>query len=143
MSITPQDPDPREGARDDARSSEPLGDGPREVDPQWAGLTPGELRDRFAEQISAPERLAAIDRMVQGAHEKLDRLADSANDGLLRAQRGVVHARDVWQAQARHLCETQAEWTEGVRSSVRSRPLTAIGTAVVLGALVAELIRRR
>ena len=114
-----------------------------EPDPRWAGLTPGELRERFAEQVSAPERLAVIDRMAQTVHQQIDRLADSASVGVRQAQRGMTRASDVWRVQSQHLRETHAHWTACAREEVRAKPLTAVAAAVVAGVVLAELCRRR
>lgn len=39
------------------------------------------------------------------------------------------------------LRQTQAEWAEGVRESVRRRPMTAVAAAFALGALLVRIAR--
>jgi ElaB/YqjD/DUF883 family membrane-anchored ribosome-binding protein len=130
MSTTPDQPDP--GA-----------DFPLESDPLWKGLSPGDLRAQFNEKVSAPERLASIDRMAQAVHQHIDRLADGASEGVRRAQRGMTQASDVWRVQSRQLREAHAHWTACAREEVRAKPLTAVAAALVAGVVLAELCRRR
>lgn len=122
---------------------DPGADFPLESDPLWTGLSPADLRAQFDDKVSAPERLASIDRMAQAVHQRIDRLADTASVGVRRAQRGLTQASDVWRVQSRHLRETQAQWTACAREEVRAKPLTAVAAALVAGVVLAELCRRR
>jgi ElaB/YqjD/DUF883 family membrane-anchored ribosome-binding protein len=116
---------------------------PLERDPQWSGLSPAELRARFHEQVTAPERLDSIDRMAQAVHQQIDRLADSASVGVRRAQQGMTQAGDVWRVQSQRLREAQVHWTACARTEVRAKPLTAVAAAVVAGMVLGVLCRRR
>lgn len=118
-------------------------DFPLESDPLWAGLSPGDLKAQFNEKLSAPERLASIDRMAQAVHQQIDRLADNASEGVRLAQRGMTQASDVWRVQSQHLRETHAHWTACARKEVRAKPLTAVAAALVAGVVLAEICRRR
>lgn len=118
-------------------------DVPLESDPQWTGVSPAELRARFDEKVSAPERLDAIDRMAQAVHQQIDKLADSASVGVRRAQRGMTQASDVWRVQSQRMREKHADWTACARTEVRAKPLTALAAALVAGVVLAELMRRR
>jgi ElaB/YqjD/DUF883 family membrane-anchored ribosome-binding protein len=71
-----------------------------------------------------------LQRVVQGAHQAIDRLAGGMTSaGEMLSDRGT---------QAR---EVGDEWTEGLRSTVRQNPLSAIATALAVGLLVARLTR--
>lgn len=71
-----------------------------------------------------------MDRVVQGAHQAVDRLAEKATPAL-DAMSG--HA-DQWGAM-------QEEWVENARTTVRDHPLAAIGAAVLFGMVIARLAR--
>ena len=71
-----------------------------------------------------------LDRVVQGAHEGIEALADTAAPHLQRFQEGLSVARD-----------TGEEWAESVRCTVRQHPLAALAAAAALGLLVARLTR--
>lgn len=73
-------------------------------------------------------------RVVQGAHETIDRLADSAAPHVHRLQDTVSSRAD----QAR---EVSDEWAENLRSTVRENPLAAVAAALAVGVLIARLTR--
>ena len=76
-----------------------------------------------------------LDRVVQGAHETIDRLAETAAPHVLRLQEGVS-------ARAEHVKEVGDEWAESLRCTVRENPLAAVAAALAVGVLVARLIQR-
>jgi len=82
-----------------------------------------------------------LQRVVQGAHAGIDRLAESAGPKLQRLQEGVNAASDVVRTKTAEAREAGEEWVESLRCSVRQRPLTAIAAAAALGVLVARLSR--
>lgn len=53
----------------------------------------------------------------------------------------MVGATQQIKGQAQHLCDKGDEWTNSLRANVRSKPLSAIVTAFVLGALIARITR--
>ena len=71
-----------------------------------------------------------LDRVVQGAHDGIDALADTAAPHVQRLQEGFAVARD-----------TGEEWAESVRCTVRQHPLASLAAAAALGMLVARLTR--
>lgn len=73
-------------------------------------------------------------RVVQGAHETIDRLADTAAPHVHRWSESVSSGTG-------HLRETGEEWTESLRTTVRENPLAAVATAVAVGLLIARLTR--
>lgn len=81
-------------------------------------------------------------RVVQGAHDTIDRLADSASPQLQRLQDGMSSASDAVQTRAGALRATGDAWAESLRSTVRENPLAALAAAWAVGMLTARLIRR-
>lgn len=87
---------------------------------------------------------AAVDlmkRVVQGAHQTIDRLADSATPRVRQLGESVSSAGDALQAKSDQLRETRDEWAESLRCTVRQNPLTAVVASLALGALIARITR--
>ena len=82
-----------------------------------------------------------LDRVVRGAHETIDRLAETAAPHVQKLEETVGSAGDKLRADARRARELGDEWTESVRCTVRDNPLAAVAVALVVGALVARLVR--
>jgi len=83
-----------------------------------------------------------LDRVVQGAHETIDRLAETAAPHVQRLQDGVLNANDTLQSRAGQLRETGDEWAESLRTTVRDNPLAAVATALAVGMIISRLTRR-
>ena len=83
-----------------------------------------------------------LNRVVQGAHQTIDRLAETAAPHAMRLQDGVASAGNLLHSRAQQAREMGSEWAETLRCTVRENPLAAIGTALALGVLVARLRRR-
>jgi ElaB/YqjD/DUF883 family membrane-anchored ribosome-binding protein len=81
-------------------------------------------------------------RVVHGAHETIDRLADTAAPHVQRLQEGMSSASEAMESRAGQLRETGAEWAESLRTTVRENPLAALASAVAVGLVVARLTRR-
>ena len=87
---------------------------------------------------------AAVDllnRAVQGAHATIDRLADSAAPTVRKLGERFTGADNALQAKAGQLREVRDEWTESVRSTVRSNPLASVAGALALGVLIVRITR--
>ena len=82
-----------------------------------------------------------LGRVVQGAHEGIDRLAESAAPHLQRLQEGVSAAGDTLRHEADEARQLGDEWAESLRCTVRENPLTALLAAAALGLLLARLSR--
>jgi ElaB/YqjD/DUF883 family membrane-anchored ribosome-binding protein len=76
-----------------------------------------------------------LDRVVQGAHHTIDRLAETAAPHVQRLHEDVS-------SRAEHAKEVSDEWAESLRCTVRENPLAAVATALALGAIVARLTQR-
>jgi len=87
---------------------------------------------------AAGERLT---RVVQGAHDTIDRLAGQAAPQLQRLEEGLAGAGHSLQDQAHRLRETGDQWTESLRGRVRDNPIAAMAAALALGVLIARLTR--
>lgn len=83
-----------------------------------------------------------LDRVVQTAHQTIDRLAGAAEPHVRQMQEGFSSAREMLQARAGEAREAGEEWTESLRTTVREHPIAAVATALALGVLVARLTAR-
>jgi ElaB/YqjD/DUF883 family membrane-anchored ribosome-binding protein len=81
------------------------------------------------------------DRMAQGAHHTLDRLAETAAPHLERMEGALAGATGQLKEQARHVREKGDEWADGLRATVRRNPLSAVVAAMAIGALIARITR--
>lgn len=82
-----------------------------------------------------------LNRVVQGAHQTIDRLAGTAGPAVQRVQDGVTAAGEAISQRAQDARELGDEWAESLRNTVRDNPLTAVITALAVGVLVARLAR--
>ena len=83
---------------------------------------------------------ALTDRLAQGAHHTIDRLAETTAPHVQRLEEAVAGASQKLKEQARHAREAGDEWTADLRSTVRRRPLTAVATALAIGALLSRFL---
>ncbi|HLL13272.1 MAG TPA: hypothetical protein VK439_11340 [Rubrivivax sp.] len=82
-----------------------------------------------------------LTRVVQGAHNAIDKLADTVAPHVQRLEQGVGTASESLHLRADHAREVGDEWAESLRSTVRENPLAAVATALAVGLLVARLTR--
>ena len=76
-----------------------------------------------------------LNRVVQGAHHTIDRLAETAAPHVQRLQDGIG-------TRAGHVKQVGDEWAESLRCTVRDNPLAAVAMALALGVLIARLTQR-
>jgi ElaB/YqjD/DUF883 family membrane-anchored ribosome-binding protein len=81
------------------------------------------------------------DRMAQGAHHTIDRLAENAGPRIERMEGALADATGQLRDQVRHVREKGDEWTDSLRATVRRHPLSVVATAVAVGALIARITR--
>ena len=84
---------------------------------------------------------ALTDRMAQGAHHTIDRLAEATAPHLQRLEETVAGAGEKLKNQAHQARVTGDEWAESLRTTVRSNPLTAVAIAMAIGALISRIRR--
>ena len=90
---------------------------------------------------STTEPSQLTDRMAQGAHHTIDRLAESAGPQIERVEGAIAGAAGHLKDQARHAREKGDEWADDLRTTVRRNPLSAIAVAMAVGALIARVTR--
>jgi len=83
----------------------------------------------------------SLNRVVQGAHDAVDRFAEGAGPKVRQLGESVSRAETALSHRAAQLGQTGDAWAESVRGRVRSHPLTAIAAAVALGAVIARVTR--
>lgn len=85
---------------------------------------------------------ALLDRAVQGAHETVDRLAESAAPAVERLSAGLDQAGSVLNERADEISALQREWTAALRDAVREHPIAAVLTAAAVGVLLGKIVSR-
>jgi ElaB/YqjD/DUF883 family membrane-anchored ribosome-binding protein len=78
-------------------------------------------------------------RVVQGAHEAVDRIADKAIPAVERLRGSVSDASDMIQQRASQAADLKDEWTESLRTTIREHPLAAVATALAVGVIISRL----
>jgi len=82
-----------------------------------------------------------MNRVVQGAHQTIDRLAGHAAPHVDRLEEKLVGADHALHERADHLREVGEGYVRSLRDSVRENPLAAVGVALALGLLIARITR--
>ena len=80
-----------------------------------------------------------LNRVVQGAHQAIDKLAETAAPHVQRLEQGVHSTSDTLHARADQARELSDEWTESLRTTVRENPLASVAAALAIGLLLAKL----
>jgi ElaB/YqjD/DUF883 family membrane-anchored ribosome-binding protein len=94
--------------------------------------------DAAIDQAAAAER-DVMRRVVQGAHEAVDRIADKAIPAVERLRGTYNDAAETLKQRADQAADLKDEWTESLRMTIREHPLAAVGTALALGVILAKL----
>ena len=82
-----------------------------------------------------------LTRVVQGAHETIDRMAETAAPHVQRLQKSVSATGELLHDRTDHAREVSEEWAETLRGTVRDHPFAAVATALALGVLIARITR--
>ena len=80
-------------------------------------------------------------RVVQGAHDTIDRLADSAAPAVRQFGEGLAGAEETLHAKTAQMRDARDAWSESLRQTVRTNPLASLAAALVVGALIARITR--
>ena len=83
----------------------------------------------------------SFERVVQGAHHTIDRLAETAAPHVQRLQDSVATAGETLHSRAHQVREVGDEWADSLRNTVRENPLAAVLTALAVGVLIARVTR--
>jgi len=81
------------------------------------------------------------DRMAQGAHHTIDRLAETAGPHIERVEGALAGATVRMKDGARQVREKGDEWADDLRATVRRNPLSAVVVSMAVGALIARITR--
>ena len=106
------------------------------------GVPPEAGSGPSAADATGPSANEFLERVVDGAHDAIDRLADSAGPHLQRLQQGMAAAGDAVHERSDQARELGDEWAESLRGVVRENPLAAVAVALVAGVLIARLTQR-
>ena len=109
---------------------------------------PGDQRMRVPDmsmlpdsEKAAPAAVGLLKQAVQGAHDTIDRIADSATPAVRQLGESVSAAEEAMHVKADQLRETRDEWVEVARTTVRNNPLVSVAAAFALGVLSARITR--
>lgn len=80
-----------------------------------------------------------VRRVAHGAHQTIDRLADTALPAVGKLQSSVEGMGDKLHSGADQMRELGDEWTESMRTTVREHPVTSVLVALAAGMLIARL----
>ena len=84
-----------------------------------------------------------VDRLMQGAHEAVDRVGSKAAPALEKLTESASAARQSLETKADKLATVQGEMLDSARTYVRDRPFTALAAAALIGALAVTMMRTR
>ena len=107
--------------------------------PATGGSGSRPVADAAAIESAAAAERDVMRRVVQGAHEAVDRIADKAIPAVERLRGAYDDAADTLKARADQAVDLKDEWTESLRMTVREHPLASIGAALALGVILARL----
>ena len=82
-----------------------------------------------------------LERVVQGAHDTIDHLAERVAPHAQRVEESVASAKELLHERVDGARELSQEWVDSLRSTVREHPLAALAAAVAAGMLIARLMR--
>ena len=99
-------------------------------------------RDMGASSLqSNPVSREAVGKVVQGAHDTIDRLATTAAPHVQKLQETLVNAGATLNCKAETMKAKGDEMTQSLRSKVRENPLAAVAAALAVGMVIARLSR--
>jgi ElaB/YqjD/DUF883 family membrane-anchored ribosome-binding protein len=84
-----------------------------------------------------------MERVVQGAHQAVDRMAEKAAPAVERLRGHVGGATEHLQSRTSRVMAMEEEWIEATRACVREHPIASIGVAVLAGMVLNKLTSSR
>ena len=90
---------------------------------------------------AAAQALGVLNNAVQGAHNRIDHIAESAAPAAQQLDDSLAAAAEALHAKTDQVRETRDEWVEGARTTVRNSPLASVAAAFALGAVIARITR--
>jgi ElaB/YqjD/DUF883 family membrane-anchored ribosome-binding protein len=86
---------------------------------------------------------ASMDRMVQSAHEAVDRFAEKAAPALEKLRSTMGSATEKLPMSRDELSAMQEEWVSSLRETVREHPLASLAVAAAAGVLLSRMMSSR
>jgi ElaB/YqjD/DUF883 family membrane-anchored ribosome-binding protein len=83
-----------------------------------------------------------VERLKQGAHDAVDRIADKAGPTVERLKSSLDSASTSVRSQVDGMHAMQEEWMVTARAKVRENPLTAVALAAAAGLLLGRITGR-
>ena len=80
-------------------------------------------------------------RVVRGAHEAIDQIAERATPSLEKLEHGMTQTGKVLKDKAGQWHSTGDEFAESLRDSVREHPLVSVAAALAVGVVISRLAR--
>ena len=106
-----------------------------------AGQNDGSATPPMAQDPHPSGTAEMMTRVVKGAHETIDRIAEKATPPLEQLEQGLAQTGEVLHDKAEQWRMTGDEWAESLRDTVREHPLAAVAAALAVGVVVARLTR--
>jgi ElaB/YqjD/DUF883 family membrane-anchored ribosome-binding protein len=106
-----------------------------------AGQNDGSATPPMAQDPHSSATAEMMTRVVKGAHETIDRIAEKATPPLEQLEQGLAQTGEVLHDKAEQWRMTGDEWAESLRDTVREHPLAAVAAALAVGVVVARLTR--
>jgi len=98
--------------------------------------------DETAQRANGGARGELLGRVVDTAHQTIDRLADRVAPHVGKLEEGMHGAGDLLHERADQMRDIGGEWIDSMRTSVREHPIAAVGIALAVGMLVARMSER-
>lgn len=93
------------------------------------------------DSAAATTAVDLLNQAAQGAHGRIDHIANSAEPVVRQLGQRVGAAADAVHAKTDPWRNAGTRWVAGTRSTVRGNPLIAIAAAFALGAVIARITR--
>jgi len=84
-----------------------------------------------------------MNRVVQGAHQAVDRIAERAAPVVERLKTSMTGASDSMHSSVEQWSAMQEEWVETARTTVREHPIASLAAAVAAGMVLSKLLSSR